>query len=146
MNLTDQEFHHHSQKELSNIVGLRPALTGVYVTIHCPTCSNNFESYQPTVAGVTFGQHTCSQCNAIYEVWPDEFESALDCYLPVSSPDEIIAHTEIASDVAETWYTVEPLASLLTYKGINMGESTERELLSFITLGLHLAEANRERD
>lgn len=119
------------------IVGLRPSVTGVFVSIRCRSCSGAFESYQPTVAGVAMGRHECPRCHDVWEVSPEVFEAALDRYLPPRSFEEMVEVTEEATRIAETWHQDATLAEILTYKGMNLGALTERYLLSYITLGLH---------
>lgn len=118
------------------IIGLRPAVTGAYVTLRCRSCSHSFSGFQPTVAGVAVGQHRCPNCGALYGVGPKEFEAALDRFLPERSFEEMVAITEEATRIAESWHQREPLCGLVTYKGINLGSPTERYLMSHITLGL----------
>lgn len=118
------------------IIGLRPAVTGAYLTFNCRSCSKPFAGFQPTVAGVAVGQHRCPDCGALYSVGPEEFEAALDRFLPERSFEEMAAITEEATRIAESWHQVEPLRGLVTYKGINLGAPTERYLMSHITLGL----------
>lgn len=119
-----------------DIIGLRPAVIGVFVLLRCRSCTNSFEGYQPTVAGVAIGKYQCPGCQCFYEVMPEDFEAALDKFMPALSFDEMVGLTEEATRIAETWHQKEPMAALLTYKGINLGELTERYLLSYITLGL----------
>lgn len=126
------------------IIGLRPAVTGVFVLLGCRSCKQAFECFQPTVAGVALGRHVCPNCHDLYEVKPEDFEAALDRFLPPRGVEEMIALTEEATRVAETWHESPPLARLLTYKGFNLGEPTERFLLSHITLGLYPAQGGPE--
>ena len=113
------------------IVGLRPAVTGAFVTLHCQKCDHTFEIYQPTVAGVGIGKHHCSQCRSSYVIRPDEFEQALTTYLPELELDDMVQMTKEASRITETWYENPLLAELFTYRGLNLGEPAERVLLSW---------------
>lgn len=126
------------------IIGLRPSVTGVFVLLGCRSCKQAFERFQPTVAGVALGLHACPNCHDLYEVKPEDFEAALDRFLPPRSLEEMTAVTEEATRVAETWHQSPPLARLLTYKGFNLGEPTERFLLSHVALGLYPAQGGPE--
>jgi hypothetical protein len=119
------------------VIGLRPAVTGVFVSIRCCSCREAFESYQPTVSGVPLGGHQCPRCHDVYEMRPEDFEAALDRFVPPRSFEEMVEITEEATRIAETWHQAAPLAELFFYKGVNLGEMTERYLLSYITLGLY---------
>jgi len=130
-------------RQKADIVGLNPVVIGVYILLYCRDCAHTFESYQPTLACVAFGKHTCPQCRAVYEVWPEDFQAALDRHLPPLSLEEMTQLTGEATRIAENWYRVNPLAQLLTYKGINLGEPTERALVSFIAQGLYAAYSRR---
>lgn len=126
------------------VVGLRPAVTGVFVSVRCPACSTIYERYQPTVAGLGFGRHMCPSCRHVVEIWPDTFDALLDRMLPPLDEHMMIAISREATLIAQRWYRVPSVARLLTYRGVNLGEPTERELLAFIVSGLH-ASLNRER-
>ena len=127
----------------AEIVGLNPVVIGAYVTLHCQDCHHNFESYQPTLACVAFGRHTCPKCRAVYEVWPEDFQAALDRHLPPLSWEEMTRLTAEATRIAENWYRLGPLDRWLTYKGLNLGEATERALVAFIAQGLYVAYSRR---
>jgi hypothetical protein len=73
----------------------------------------------------------------------DEFAAALDHYWPEPSRKEMIGLTNEATRVTEAWHRVEPFASALTYRGVNLGEAAERFLVSHVTLGLRAA-GNKE--
>ncbi|MGD0626834.1 MAG: methyltransferase domain-containing protein [Thermodesulfobacteriota bacterium] len=133
--------------EMPEISGIRPADTGIFISLRCRACGKEFESYQTTIAGVPIARHICLHCRTIHEVEPEIFLAALDQYLPGATFQEMIQITEEASRIGETWYRSPTLADLLTYRGVNLGEPMERELLSFITTGLysHWAASNRRR-
>ncbi|MHB8066845.1 MAG: hypothetical protein ACYDIC_02980 [Desulfobaccales bacterium] len=135
-----------SDPRRADIVGLIPLMTGVFNILRCQDCDHIFNSYQPTLAGVAFGRHTCPKCHAVYEVWPDDFQTALDRYLPPLSLKEMDRLTAEATRIAENWYRSDQLAQFLTYKGINLGEPAERPLVSFISQGLYAAYTRRESD
>jgi hypothetical protein len=118
------------------IVDLRPTVVGTYVSLRCSACEHEFESYQPTVAGLPVGEHTCPECSVSCVVSPEDFEVALAGYLPGGSVQHMTELTEEATRIAETWHRPEALANLLTYRGVALGPATERELLASITLGL----------
>ena len=126
------------------IVGLNPVMTGVYITLRCKDCAHTFATYQATLACVAFGRHTCPKCQAVYEVWPEDFQTALDRHLPRLSLEEMTLLTAEAARIAENWYRVDHLAQCLTYKGINLGEPAERPLASFIAQGLYVAYTRRK--
>ena len=129
------------------ISGIRPAVSGIFISLQCRACGKEFESYQTTIAGVPIARHICPGCRTIYEVGPEIFLAALERYMPPASFKEMVQITEEASRIAETWYRSPGLADLLTYQEINLGEPMERELLAFITTGLysHWAASNGGR-
>jgi hypothetical protein len=128
-----------STQQSADIIGLRIQIDGAYLLLRCQSCEHRFECYQVTFAGVAIGQHICPQCHAVCEVWPKDFEVALDCYMPPKTLGEMMRIAAEATRIAETWYRIEPLAGILTYQNLNLGEPTERELLAFINLGLYRA-------
>jgi phage FluMu protein Com len=125
------------------ITGIRPDVVGVYLSIRCRKCAGLFETYQTTIAGLAFGNHSCPLCRADNEIQPEDFANALDRFLPAQSQDAMVNLSNEASRIAENWYRREPFATLLTFKGVNLGEPTERFLLSYITLGLFAAQRQR---
>jgi hypothetical protein len=129
----------------SPIIGLRPAVTGVFASLRCPACATVYERYQPTVAGLAFGYHVCPACQHPVEVLPDVFDALLDRMLPPVDEQLMLAISREATLIAQRWYRVPSVARLLTYRGINLGEPTERELLAFIVSGLHAGLHSQER-
>ncbi len=142
MSLPD-DIKHCSERQPPQIIGLLPMVIGVYLQFRCQACGQAFTSYQTTLACVAIGRHTCPQCQAVYEVWPEDFAAALDRFLPPLGLEELTRLTAEATRIAETWYRVGPLARLLTYKGVNLGESAERVLVSFIAQGLYASYCRR---
>ena len=124
------------------IVALRPTVVGTYVSLRCSACAHEFESYQPTVAGIPVGEHSCPECSAGCVVSPEDFEVAVAGYLPGGGIEHMTELTRKATRIAETWHHPEALASLLTYRDVALGPATERELLASITLGLVAALKN----
>jgi hypothetical protein len=88
------------------------------------------------VAGIGLGGHSCPRCGVVSEVGPETLQAALQRFFPSFSYQEMAALTEEACHLAENWYRVEPLAQVLTYQGINLGEPTERWLGGFFVQGL----------
>jgi hypothetical protein len=127
------------------IVGVRPVVTGVYLTLRCSTCRSSFESYQATVLCVPAGDHCCPTCSSSVSLGWADLDAALSRCLPYQEPDEMARLTEEATRVAESWHRSAPFASLLTYRGIDLGPAMERELLATITLGLAQADEDPER-
>ncbi|MCH8124694.1 hypothetical protein IIC38_01840 [candidate division KSB1 bacterium] len=125
-----------------DIIAIRPAVEGTYISIQCRSCSNPFTSYQPTVAGVAIGEHKCPNCQEVHKVVPDDFDSALDNIIPVKSFDQIKQHIEEASTIAESWYRIEGISQFLTHCGLNLGQPAERGLLPVISQGLDKAKSN----
>jgi len=125
---------------------MHPVLTGVYIDIRCQDCGQTFMVYQATLACMALGRHTCPHCQAVFEVWPEDFPAALDRHLPPLSHEEMTRLTVEATRIAENWYRVDPLARGLTYKGINLGGPAERPLVSFIAQGLYVAYTGRKSD
>ena len=132
---------HTSQSGVQHpeIKDLRLEADSIYIMLCCPACGKLFEYCQTTVAGVTIGLPVCPSCRLVGEIRPEDFEAALDRHLPVRSMDEMIEITNEATRLTETWYRVEPFTELLDYRGVNLGEGAERELISFILQGLSLA-------
>jgi hypothetical protein len=118
------------------IIDLRPTVVGTYVSLRCGACEYEFESYQPTLAGMAVGMHTCPKCSVRCVVLSEDFDTALAHYLPSQSVEYMADLTKEATRIAETWHRHETLARLLTYRGIPLGPATERELLASVTLGL----------
>ena len=126
----------------SDIVAINPIITGILVTISCRQCEKQFEKLQPTVDTLAFGYYTCPGCQTVYKLWPEDFLAALDKFFPHWTSNELLQIKEEGSRIARDWYRVGSLAELLMYKGVNLGEPTERVLLSYILNGLakaHLA-------
>ena len=136
---------HTSETQTPDITGLRMITDGLWITLRCLAGGHAFERYLTTIASVAIGRYECPQCHIINEVWPEDFEAALDRYLPTRSMDEIIQLTEEATRITETWYRVEPLNELLNYHGVNLGEGPERELVAFVVQGLYIATENKKR-
>jgi hypothetical protein len=128
----------------SEIVGVRPAVTGAYLTLRCGACASRFESYQATVLCVPAGDHCCPTCSSSVRVGWAELDAALSRYLPYQEPQETARLAEEATRVAESWHRSAPFASLLMYRGIDLGPAMERELLATITLGLAQADEDVE--
>lgn len=136
MNTTSSNY---SAIRAPDIIGLRMITDGLWITLRCCACGHAFERYQTTIASVAIGRHACPQCHTINEVCPEDFEAALDRYLPARSMDEMMRLTEEATRITETWYRVGPLNELLDYHGVNLGEGPERELVAFVVQGLYIA-------
>jgi hypothetical protein len=109
---------------------------GIYVRLRCWDCADEVESYQPTVGGLAIGVYRCPTCEATYEIWPEDIDTALDRYLPGRALEDLAELTSEATRIAQRWYRAEPLPTLLRYRDVDLGPATERELLSLITLGL----------
>ncbi len=118
------------------VVGLRGSVWGLYLTLRCRGCRKIFEVYQPTVAGIAVGGHVCPQCGVRSEVLPETLEEALVRFFPSYSYQEMAGLTEEAARLAENWHQVKPLPRVLSYRGINLGEPTERWLAAFFVQGL----------
>ena len=126
----------------SDIIGINPIITGILVTVSCRQCGSQFEKLQSTVDTLAFGQYTCPGCQTVYNLWPEDFIAALDKFFPHCSGEQLSQIKEEGSRIARNWYRAGSLAELLMYKGVNLGEPTERVLLSYILNGLakaHLA-------
>jgi len=118
------------------IVGVRPAVTGIYLTLRCQGCGAHFESYQATVLCIPVGELACPACAAPCAVSTVDFDAAVERYLPYQTPDEMKRLTAEATRVAESWHRHPAFASILRYRGVDLGAPMERELLATITLGL----------
>lgn len=120
----------------SDILAITPLVTGVLVRVKCRYCRAVIEQLQPSIDTLVFGRYSCTGCQRVCHLWPEDFVAALDWFFPHSSVDELIQIKKESSRIARNWYKVNPLAEHLMYKGINLGEPTERFLLSFILSGL----------
>ena len=129
-----------------NIIGIRPALEGVYVFLECWKCARSFERFLATVAGLAFGRVRCPKCHSIQEIFPDDFLAALECFLPFKSLDKMVELNQDANRIATSWYRIDRLAQLLLYQGVNLGEPTERALFSCISLGLYLDDSRKHKN
>ncbi|MFQ5486706.1 MAG: hypothetical protein ACE5DO_15435, partial [Desulfobacterales bacterium] len=69
----------------ANVTAIRPALEGVYVTLSCHSCAENFERFLATVAGLAFGRFACPNCHAMQEIFPDNFVDTLENLLPMKA-------------------------------------------------------------
>lgn len=128
-----------------NITDIRPALEGVYVSIICWKCSEALEHFLATVAGLGFGRLECPGCRSVQEIFPEDFLAALEHFLPTKSKEEMGHLIQEADRIAENWYRNKALAELFSYRGVNLGEPTERALFAYISLGLYLDAANRQK-
>jgi hypothetical protein len=124
------------RRPVGEIIGLRPTVTGAYVQLRCASCQQEFESYQPTLAGVPVGTHGCPGCGATSRVTAERFAEALDSYAGALTLDEMARLTAEATRIAETWHGVDAVARLLKYRDVPLGPATERGLLASITRGL----------
>jgi len=122
--------------ELIDLIGVRGSVFGIFLTLKCPECQHVFEVYQFTVAGIAIGRHCCPQCRTDLTVPPETLNAALKKYLPLRTYKEFAELTEEAARLAENWYRTHPLDQVLTYRGINLGEPTERWLAAYFIQGL----------
>lgn len=130
----------------SDIVDLCPVVTGILITFVCVQCRRPFQAYQPTVAGLAFGKHACPECKMINELWPEDFLAAIEQFFPHCNFEELSFIKNEGSRIARTWYRDSPMTEVLMYKGVNLGEPTERVLLSYVLTGLYKAYlANQEK-
>ncbi len=104
-----------------------------------------FEHFLATVAGLGFGRFECPDCRSGQEIFPEDFFTALGRFLPTRNKEETGQLTQEADRIAEKWYRNNSLAELFSYRGVNLGEPTERALFTYISLGLYLDAANRQK-
>lgn len=128
----------------NTIRGIRPTVIGAHATLGCRHCGHEFETYLPTVAGMSVGIHPCPRCNAETLVEPDDFHQAMERTLPPKSVSQMVRLTNEASRVTTGWHAVEPFASIVRHRGVNLGEAAERFLLSHVTQGILDAIASDE--
>lgn len=120
-----------------DIVSIRPAVTGVFVTLACRGCGAMFESLQPEVAGVHVGVHRCPRCAHVAEVMPEAFTAALQRLLPPMSVPEMVALTEEAGRIANTWHEGIP-AGELAHGELELAPPAQLYLMSYVMTGLLL--------
>ena len=84
-------------------------------------------------------------CTSVPEVFPEDFVAALEHFLPTKSKQQMGQLTQEADRIAENWYRNKSLVDLFSYRGVNLGEPTQRALFAYISLGLYLDEANRQK-
>jgi hypothetical protein len=82
------------------------------------------------------GDLPCPSCAVSCAISPTDFDAALKRYLPYQTPAEMMRLTAEATRVAESWHRHPAFASILCYRGVDLGAAMERELLATITLGL----------
>ena len=119
----------------THILDVRPDVHGAFATLACD-CGARFERYQPTLAGVGVGAHSCPACGGTVHVHPEEFVVALAEVLPENEPKLATELTERASAIAESWYREPGIARELVHARVELGPPTERALLSAISLGI----------
>jgi len=111
------------------VTKIRPTLSGIDLHLRCANCRYEFPSDQHTIGGVPVGEHVCPACFATHALSPEDFFAALQRLLWPQSLHEQLQLTEEAKRLTETWYRGTAIAQSLTYRGINLGEPIERELL-----------------
>lgn len=123
----------------SDVLAIKPSITGIVVTVSCRQCRSQFEKSQSTIDAMAFGRYTCPNCETDYNLWPEDFLKALNNFFPHCTRVELMQIKKEASRIACSWYQAKPLAAALMYKGVNLGEPTERVLLSYILNGIFQA-------
>jgi hypothetical protein len=128
-----------------DIVGVRPTINGVVLTLRCRRCEVGFDSFQPEVAGVHLGSHSCPGCGGVVDVLPEDLAPALERLLPTLTYDEMGELTEEASRISVTWYTHPLVEAALTHGDQPLGPATELYLQPHVTAGLLIDLARRGR-
>ncbi len=128
------------------ISGLRFEADGVFISFHCESCGENFEAYLSTIGSLAIGKYQCLCCGYSIDLWPNDFEKALSRLFPELTDEDKIQLTEEATRITETWYRIGPMAKVLSYKGINLGEGVEREVMPIVLQGLYQARHDKEHD
>ncbi len=119
-----------------DIVDVRGDIRGTHISYRCRSCQHVFESYRETLAGVSCGSYPCPSCGERAELSPRVFvEFASQCF-PYSDLGNLVDLTNEASRIAREWYRHPKIAAVLRHRGVDLGEPTERELLSFVSDGL----------
>ena len=121
----------------AKILEIWPEVIGIRVRLECPRCRAVGEYFQISLTGMPIGVHPCGACAAPLGVLPEAFLHALDTWLPSCPPEVITELTTAASDIAESWYQAPEIDAVLRHADVRLGPPTERELLSFISLGLY---------
>jgi len=120
------------------INGLRITANGLTVLVNCPSCKNDFETDSAFVAGIFCGELNCTHCGEISLATPQEFLAAVSTLLP-EMPE--LAITQIENElrhVLENWYRNDLISGVLFYKGINLGQTCQRQLSDLVAFGLYL--------
>jgi hypothetical protein len=125
-----------------SIVGVRPALNGVYVALRCPACGATHAAYQPTVAGLAIADHPCD-CGTWFSVSPDGLVEAAGRMLPQRTVADAVALTEEASRIVEEWHRAGPFRDRLRHLDVDLAAPTERETTHLVLLGLLAALEDR---
>ncbi len=122
-----------------HVIGLHLEADGVYIVCSCAACGAQFVSYLTTLGSLALGQFHCPECGHSHDLCPEAFDAALRNLLPSLSRKEMIQMTDEATRITESWYRVGPMAELMSYQGINLGEGIERELMPIVMQGLYQA-------
>lgn len=129
---------------LGEIRRLNPTLVGTMVGLRCPCCQADFDVFQPTLVGVSIGSHSCPVCATVLCVTPGSFSDAIETNRPVGGLEREIELTEEATRIAETWHQEPTWNAIFQYRGVPLGEASERVLVGHVAVGLNLATADRE--
>lgn len=120
----------------SKIIKLHIETDIMYLELECHYCRSVFKHTYSTIAGVLICKAVCTQCDSVNCVFPDDLKSIITEQTLLPNLNGIAMIMEVATMITENWYLAEPYTTILDYDGINLGESAERELLSFVWQGL----------
>jgi hypothetical protein len=118
------------------ITFIRMQTEGPQLSLTCTQCQHCFESYFPTIGSIPVLQINCPRCQTRHTIWPEDYDPFLDLFFPSLDHTQSTQLTVEASRITETWYRLKPFADILTFKGVNLGEGAERELVGLVAQGL----------
>ena len=126
------------------VVRVRPAVRGVHATLACPRCGAAFERFQPEIAGVHAGAHSCPGCASELVVTAELFDGAIAECLPALTVDEMHELTAEAARITVGWHA-HPAAAGLEHRGVPLAPLAELHVMSWVTTGLLLDVSERPR-
>lgn len=116
----------------AQILAFRPYRGGCGLDLLCSACGQTFVVRQGTLGGVVFGHHACPACRTEFDLFPDEFTAAVARVFPVALAEGARA-ADVATQLAQSWHRSHAFRELLSYRGVDLGPPTERELLGILS-------------
>ncbi len=131
--------------DLERIQDVWMHMSSLGLVLSCPQCGGSHEFIQQTFCGLAFGLVKCPHCGDLSKVTPETFERILNRWLVELDQKEAIAVNQSVTQVIEGWHQDDAWKDLLTYRGTNLGEPTERELACYVNSHFCTREAKEIR-